>query len=99
MASDEPFSFSLEHDGSLSLESAIFQALGAASVCWEKIEDAGIFQSEHAQEIGKALLAHIHESMIPRLKAVPNWVLLDELQSRNYVVTKGAQWEENAEKM
>lgn len=50
------FEFYREYDGSLPLESAVFQALGAASVCWESMEGTGIFQSDRAKEIGEALL-------------------------------------------
>ena len=41
------------------VSSAIFQALGAASVCWEKIEDAGIFDSTRAEWIGEGLLSYL----------------------------------------
>jgi hypothetical protein len=53
------FEFQPEHDGTLSLESAVFQALGAASVCWENMSGTGVFQSERAKAIGDALLAEI----------------------------------------
>jgi len=36
--------------------SAIFQALGAASVCWEFPERAGVFDSTRAKQIGEALV-------------------------------------------
>lgn len=38
-------------------EEAVFQALGAASMCWQYPEKAGIFDSTRAQEIGNKLLA------------------------------------------
>lgn len=56
----KPFDFSYEDDGSLSLESAVFQALGAASVCWESLEGTGIFDSDRAREIGERLLEVIN---------------------------------------
>lgn len=37
-------------------EAAVFQALGAASTCWERPEAAGVFDSDRAKEIGEALL-------------------------------------------
>lgn len=43
-----------------SLEECVFQALGAASVCWESIEEAGEFNSTRAKEIGDALLEKIY---------------------------------------
>lgn len=48
--------FDREHDGSLSLSAAVFQALGAASVCWEHMEGTGIFQSDRAKAIGDELV-------------------------------------------
>jgi hypothetical protein len=35
---------------------AIFEALGAASVCWSTPEGAGVFDSERAKQIGDELL-------------------------------------------
>lgn len=55
---DSTFEFSREEDGSLSLESAVFQALGRASVCWEKTPE-GIFDSSMAKVIGDSLVAEI----------------------------------------
>lgn len=54
-----PFEFHREHDGSLSLDAAVFQALGAASTCWESLEGTGIFDSTRAKEIGDTLLTFI----------------------------------------
>lgn len=48
-------------DEGISIEDAVFQALGAASMCWENVDRAGIFQSEEATEIGEALLSKIYE--------------------------------------
>lgn len=45
----------------LDLDSAVFQAMGAASTCWENMKGAGEFQSEHAVIIGNALIAKIKE--------------------------------------
>jgi hypothetical protein len=61
------FEFQREHDGSLSLDSAVFQALGAASTCWESLEGAGIFDSTRAREIGDALLSFIRSESRPAI--------------------------------
>lgn len=45
----------------LDLQSAVYQALGAASVCWENLDSAGIFQSDRAVLIGEALIQRIKE--------------------------------------
>lgn len=57
---DEParFAFQPEHDGTLDLRSAVFQALGAASMCWDG-GPQGVFEDGQAREIGEALLAFI----------------------------------------
>jgi hypothetical protein len=52
------FEFKKEEDGSLPLRSAVFQAIGAASVCWD---DAGVFQEDLATEIGESLIKLIEE--------------------------------------
>lgn len=46
-------------DGADTLESAVFQALGAASVCWENPGGAGVFESDRAKAIGDELVAWI----------------------------------------
>ena len=51
----------LEYDGTLSLEAAVFQALGAASMCWSE-GPAGVFdQAIRFKEIGDALVELIKE--------------------------------------
>jgi hypothetical protein len=55
---DAPIEWHREHDGSLSLESVVFQALGAASMCWSETP-TGVFDSRRAEKVGKALLAEI----------------------------------------
>lgn len=56
---EEPFEFQPNHDGTLPLEVAVFQALGAASACWDNLRGAGVFNSTRAKEIGDKLLAHL----------------------------------------
>lgn len=51
----DKFVFSYEDDGSLSLKSAINQALGAASTCWEAPHLAGVFDDKYAMKISDAL--------------------------------------------
>lgn len=41
------------------VETMIFQALGAASMCWERIDRAGIFESERCAEIGDELMKEL----------------------------------------
>lgn len=54
------FEFTREEDGSLSLESAVYQSLGAASTCWSEMP-TGIFDSTRAHEIGVKLLTLLEQ--------------------------------------
>lgn len=56
----QEFDFQYEEDGSLSRESAVFQALGAASMCWSKVP-SGIFESDRAKEIGDKLCSFLFD--------------------------------------
>lgn len=53
------FDFQTRQGTPLTREEAVFQALGAASVCWQYPEKAGIFDSTRAKEIGDKLLAFL----------------------------------------
>lgn len=81
------FTFQPEHDGSLPLETAVFQALGAASVCWDSMDGTGVFQSDRAKEIGDTLVAYVKEHAHswtdrPLLGLATTGDLLGELISR-----------------
>jgi Flp pilus assembly pilin Flp len=56
----DPYTFYREEDGSLPIENAVFQALGAASVCWS-VAPSGIFDETDALAVGHTLLAEIAE--------------------------------------
>lgn len=45
----------VEPHGSISDREAVLQALGMASMCWESVEKAGVFDSVRAAAIGNAL--------------------------------------------
>ena len=42
-------------------QSAVFQALGSASMCWDSPEKAGVFHSDEAKAIGDGLIAFLRE--------------------------------------
>jgi hypothetical protein len=44
------------------LMTAVFQAVGSASMCWEHIDRAGVFHSERAKWVGDGLLAWLREN-------------------------------------
>jgi hypothetical protein len=58
---------------------AVFQAVGAASACWENLEGAGVFQSDRAKEIGEELMGWVNR---PRLGYATTKELIDELSAR-----------------
>lgn len=58
------FEFSPDENGKLTRESAIMQAVGAASMCWEFPDRAGVFQVERARDIGLALAAFLYQSWL-----------------------------------
>ncbi len=49
------FKFSPEQDGTLPLRTAVTQAIGAASVCWDGVPH-GVFLPDRAMEIVDALM-------------------------------------------
>lgn len=51
---EEPFS---------SFATAVFEGLGAASVCWDSLEGTGVFDSTRAKEIGEAILARHRDEL------------------------------------
>jgi hypothetical protein len=56
-----PIVFQPEHDGTLTLESAVGQAVGAASMCWEFVDAAGVFDDVRAGLVVDALLTFLRE--------------------------------------
>lgn len=53
------FHFDGQEGGPVSLESAVFQALGAASVCWDSESRLCGFESDACKAIGDALVVEI----------------------------------------
>lgn len=47
-----------------SLAEAIYTAIGSASVCWDN-PPHGVFNAQHANEIGAALLDYIFTHYVP----------------------------------
>lgn len=59
-SSEEPWGFTEHEDEELTLKSAVYQAVGGASACWENLRGAGVFREDMATEVAEALLAFIH---------------------------------------
>lgn len=49
-----------ESRGEDALSTVVFQALGAASVCWETTENAGVFDDHQAKSIGDSLVDYLN---------------------------------------
>ena len=45
------------------LDQSIYEAIGAASACWETLEHAGVYQSEDALDIGRQLQLRIEREI------------------------------------
>lgn len=76
------FTFQVSEGEELTLESAIHQALGAASVCWSTPEGAGVFDSERAAVIGATLTREARRLVGPQLGYATTRQLIDELRAR-----------------
>lgn len=49
-----------------TLEEVVFQALGAASVCWDPMDCTGVFESDRAKKIGDEVVAWINEHYVTK---------------------------------
>lgn len=79
------FHFDADEDGKVRLRSAVFQALGRASVCWESMAGTGIFQEQDATEVAEVLLELIRDELGPpghRMGMATTKQLLEELECR-----------------
>jgi hypothetical protein len=61
MTTATKFEFQPDANGELDFRSAVFQALGAASVCWYEEDGKWIFDADRAKEIGEALIEYLVE--------------------------------------
>jgi hypothetical protein len=48
-------------DSCTTLEEAVYQAIGAASVCWDNVQGAGVFDEQQASSVAKDLLSVIRK--------------------------------------
>lgn len=48
-------------DGVETVHELIYQTIGAASMCWEKVRKAGVFKTDEARAIGLESLAKLSE--------------------------------------
>lgn len=70
-------------DRAETLNELVFQALGAASMCWETPEGAGVFDSTRAKAIGDEVVARLRaRENEPRLGCATTRQLLDEITTR-----------------
>ena len=44
-----------------NVEQLLCQLVGSASMCWEHVDRAGVFQSDRALELSKAALAKLND--------------------------------------
>lgn len=82
------WNFTPEEFATLTIEEAVAQAIGGASVCWSNPEDAGRFLEDKAMEVARALTAFIDSRAgeeRPLLGLATTRVLLNELQCRGEI--------------
>lgn len=53
---------------------AILLAIGAASMCWEHVDRAGVFQSQDASAIADVLYAHLYSTTAGSATAISSAV-------------------------
>jgi hypothetical protein len=70
-----------------SLEQAVYVALGAVSVCWEDLSQAGVFDSVRAKQIGRELMDLIKRQ--PEWQPLPGRVSPSSVRAREVPVTYG----------
>ena len=79
-------------DDAENTHAAVFQAIGAASMCWETIERAGVFNSDRTKEIAEDLLAFL-DAHQPLLGFATTRQLIHELAARAEVAESvGETW-------
>lgn len=53
-------------DDDTTLREAVLETIGAASMCWENIEEAGVFKEQRAIELADQLIEFINGEFINR---------------------------------
>lgn len=77
-------------DDAVSLNELLFQAVGAASMCWEHVEKAGVFDSDRAKAIA--------EEVVSRLGGIDwAWTIIANAFGGNWDQAP-ADWREAAER-
>jgi hypothetical protein len=63
-AETKPFTYVQQRGEEITLVEILYQSLGAASVCWETPEGAGLFDSTRAKEIGEKLTYEVDRALL-----------------------------------
>lgn len=61
----EPFGYILGEGEELTLENAVFQTVGAASVCWVGGTGDAVFDDRRANQVAQRLIADLKSGLIP----------------------------------
>lgn len=86
----KPFAFTQSTTEELPIEEVLFQALGAASMCWDPRPYSQVFDSTRAREIGEALLDEVRRYL--RLEREDAATRAVEYISRNNAHTSTEQY-------
>lgn len=77
--SGEPFTFVRSSDEDITLDEALGQALGAASMCWERPEDAGTFNSVRAKRIFEQLKLLLQEKSLEDRREIAKEIIRNSM--------------------
>ena len=58
----EDYGFQPHDREPFTIEDAVYQTIGAASVCWDNPGGAGVFESDRARELGRNLMRFIQDT-------------------------------------
>jgi hypothetical protein len=107
-AESEPFSFHQSSTEELTLEEVLFQALGAASMCWVGGTGSLEFDSVRASQVGHALLAEVQRFIRIGDPAVKAWsdlayelyaLACNSSPNVGYPADKQAEWQKAFERL
>lgn len=88
------FDFQTVPGEELGLDSAVNQAIGAASACWEHLDRAGVFDSDRARAVSERLKDFVIDWALgrgPMLGLATTRQLIDELAARAELAHVGGQ--------
>lgn len=85
------FEFTQGEDGPPTMETMVYEAVGAASTCWESLHGTGVFDSDRAQAIGDAVVEQVVDPLYEALGDA--WGLLANVSEGDWEA-QPQEWQE-----